>query len=45
MIMKECYTGSVFIDGYGWKYKGIVYTMGTEMNYSPLLGGEMGLIE
>lgn len=43
--MKDSYTGSVFIDGYGWKYKGVVYTMGAEISYSPLLGGEMGLIE
>lgn len=43
--MKNCYTGSVFVDRYGWRYKGVVYTMGAEMNYSSLLGGEMGLIE
>lgn len=43
--MKDSYTGSVFIDGYGWKYKGAVYTMGTEIYYAPLIGGEMRLIE
>jgi len=43
--MKECYSGSVFIDGYGWNYKGVVYTMGTEIHYSPLSSEEMGLIK
>ena len=43
--MKDSYTGSVFIDGYGWKYKGAVYTMGTEIHYTPLIGREMRLIE
>jgi len=43
--MKNCCTGSVFIDRYAWTYRGITYTMGTEIHYAPLLGGEMGLIE
>lgn len=42
--MKNCYTGSVFIDKYAWTYKGIAHTMGVQIDYSPSSSGEMGLI-
>lgn len=44
-MMKNCYTESVFIDRYAWTYEGTVYTMGTEIYYSPLSSEEMGLIK